>query len=81
MIAEEVTKVQADPLRAKKLNVLAALEVERFRKTALDMSQVSAVFHAPMQHAPCTMHHTPCAMHHAPCTMHHAPCTMHPAQP
>jgi len=41
MIAEEVTKVQADPLRAKKLNVLAALEVERFRKTALDMSQVN----------------------------------------
>lgn len=40
-IAEEVSKEHADPLRAKKLNVLAALEVERFRKNALDMATVT----------------------------------------
>lgn len=33
-IAEEVVTQDSDPLRAKKLNVLAALEVERFRKAA-----------------------------------------------
>mmetsp|Transcript_70623 Transcript_70623/g.121232 ORF Transcript_70623/g.121232 Transcript_70623/m.121232 type:complete len:527 (+) Transcript_70623:61-1641(+) len=33
-IAEEVVAQDSDPLRAKKLNVLAALEVERFRKAA-----------------------------------------------
>lgn len=38
VIAEEVSEKQADPLRAKKLNVLAALEVERYRKSALDMT-------------------------------------------
>jgi len=40
-IAEEVIKEDADPLRAKKLHVLAALEVERFRKAALDLNSVT----------------------------------------
>ena len=40
-IAEDVGKRQVDPLRAKKLHVLAALEVERYRKKALDLSAVS----------------------------------------
>lgn len=35
-IAEEVSRDQADPLRAKKLLVLAAFEIERFRKAAVD---------------------------------------------
>jgi len=37
-IAEESGVQRADPLRAKKLLVLAALEVERYRKKALDMT-------------------------------------------
>jgi WD repeat-containing protein 35 len=37
-IAEDVGKRQVDPLRAKKLHVLAALEVERYRKKALDLT-------------------------------------------
>lgn len=40
-IAEDVGKRQVDPLRAKKLHVLAALEVERYRKKALDLSAMS----------------------------------------
>jgi len=40
-IAEDVGKRQVDPLRAKKLHVLAALEVERYRKKALDLSQMT----------------------------------------
>ena len=40
-IADEVSKNQADPLRAKKLNVLAALEVERYRKATIDMNLTS----------------------------------------
>jgi len=40
-IAEDVGKRQVDPLRAKKLHVLAALEVERYRKKALDLSTMS----------------------------------------
>ena len=37
-IAEEVGVKNACPVRAKKLHVLAALEVERFRKKALDLT-------------------------------------------
>jgi hypothetical protein len=37
-MAEEVGQRQANPLRAKKLQVLAALEVERFRKKVLDVT-------------------------------------------
>mmetsp|Transcript_6986 Transcript_6986/g.14069 ORF Transcript_6986/g.14069 Transcript_6986/m.14069 type:complete len:1248 (+) Transcript_6986:71-3814(+) len=40
-IAEDVGKRQVDPLRAKKLHVLAALEVERYRKKALDLSNMT----------------------------------------
>ena len=40
-IAEDVGKRQVDPLRAKKLHVLAALEVERYRKKALDLSSMT----------------------------------------
>jgi len=41
-IAEEVSRDQADPLRAKKLLVLAAFEVERFRKAAVDRTLTAA---------------------------------------
>ena len=34
--------VQSNPLRAKKLYVLAALEVERHRKQTMDMSAMTA---------------------------------------
>mmetsp|Transcript_18021 Transcript_18021/g.62369 ORF Transcript_18021/g.62369 Transcript_18021/m.62369 type:complete len:361 (+) Transcript_18021:76-1158(+) len=37
-IAEDVGVQQANPLRAKKLHVLAALEVERYRKKTLDLT-------------------------------------------
>ena len=37
-IAEDVGIKQANPLRAKKLHVLAALEVERYRKKTLDLT-------------------------------------------
>ena len=41
-IAEDVGKGQVNPLLAKKLYVLAALEVERSRRNALDMSSAAA---------------------------------------
>jgi WD repeat-containing protein 35 len=38
LMAEDLGKKQANPLRAKKLHVLAAFEVERFRKKVLDVT-------------------------------------------
>jgi WD repeat-containing protein 35 len=40
-IAEEASSITGDPLRAKKLSVLAALEVERFRKSALNLNTLT----------------------------------------
>ena len=37
-IAEETMQTKVNPLRAKKLYILAALELERFKKISLDMS-------------------------------------------
>jgi len=37
-MAEDVGKIDLNPLQSKKLSVLAALEVERFRKRTLDMA-------------------------------------------
>ncbi|CAM9789079.1 unnamed protein product [Heterosigma akashiwo] len=37
-MAEDAGRIELDPLRSKKLSVLAALEVERFRKRALDQA-------------------------------------------
>jgi WD repeat-containing protein 35 len=42
-LAGEAAKTRANPLRAKKLYVLAALEVERFRKRNLDMTGASSM--------------------------------------
>jgi WD repeat-containing protein 35 len=41
-IAEETMKTKINPLRAKKLYVLAALEMERFKKKSLDMSSMTS---------------------------------------
>jgi len=40
-LAEEIAIEHCDPLRAKKLSVLAALEVERYRKNAMSMASVT----------------------------------------
>jgi len=41
-MAEDIGKKQVNPLRAKKLQVLAAFEVERFRKTVLDVALLTS---------------------------------------
>lgn len=40
-VAEDASNIAGDPLRAKKLSVLAALEVERFRKSALNLGTLT----------------------------------------